>query len=1429
MTDGLNPVTDPLADAGQCVDADPLADAGQRADADARAAEALLGLQQPPAAPQTVGGDLLAFMQYMEHQRAQERMEAARQRREEFQMMMEMFSSRLPTAPSTTVTSTSSTATGTTVTPSPAPATSAKRISVDIPKNKLKPEYNYTQYMTWKREWEDFVKLSSLESLPRDQQLAYLRQTLSNDMKDLLRHNLDVPEDTQLPLDDVLKRIEDHMKSQRGFHLRCFQFNQCHQISGESFDTFLVRLRKLASEAELCSSCIDRRIIERIIVGIEDEELRTELLSKKPDATLDEIVTFARSFVTARNTASELKSKSVNATSTYKKNVIKGRTDKMAGKIPDKKADVKPTCEHCKGKGHIQDNCWKKYPEKAPKRVKKKPDKPETTIGSIQINELNDQPDTSGNDLTDPGPCPTVMSKVKFGNNAKMLRFLPDSGSRITTISTGDLKKLKIAPNQLKRYRSSITAANNTPIECIGTFTAEITYSDATIKTKVHVCKNVGTLLSYYDCKRLRILPHDYPSPQRAARDVNSTEVNPHPADLPDESVSSETATLWFKRQFSDVLMSKRDFDNGRRLPRMKGAPMKIEVDPTAKPFKICNPRQLPYAWMEPTKRELETMVKQGIIEKVGDEVAEWCAPMVATAKPDGSIRICTDFTKLNPFVQRPAHPTSTPEAAIGKVKTGSKYFTTMDCLKGYFQVPIVDEHKHYTTFITPFGRYRYRVCPMGLISSSDEFNRRVDTALDGLDVPKVMDDFLLADSDHKEHMRRIYDVLVRCRQHGITLNADKFFCAMPSAKFVGYVLSQEGKTPSEEKVNAIKDFPTPANITDLRSFMGLVNQLGSFSKEIAELSKPLRPLLSTKQPFMWTADHQSAFDKLKEALSQPPVVAFFDVKLPTALHVDASKLYGIGFALMQKHGEQWKLVQCGSRGLSDTESRYAVIELELLAVVWALKKCRYFLLGLPKFDIITDHNPLVPILNEHTLDSVENPRLQRLKEKTSSYLFRVSWKKGKEHAIPDALSRNPVNAPTDDDIILKEDELYTIRQIVVSSVSYICPDGQVDLVMQELVEEAQKDQEYLELHKYVMEYDKKKKPSITDAVRPYHKFIDHLTTDGDLVLYGSRIVVPKALRTKTLKSLHAAHMGIEATKRRARQSVWWPAINNDVTTSVEACEPCQTYKPSLQKEPLMSDTKPEYPFEVTSADIFSVAGNQFLIYADRLSGWSSVYALKKNTTSEAVMRCMRTAFQDLGVPRRLRTDGGPQFASAAFREFLAHWKITHELSSPHYPQSNGHAEAHVKSMKRLIQKVTPNGNLNMDEFAKGLIELRNTPRSDGVSPAQILLGRTLRSGLPVHRKHFSQAWNKAAKRMDRQASDADQAAQRYNRSAKPLPPLKVGDSVRVQDHASKKWTLRGEVAEVKDDNRSYLVRFPSGRILWRNRRFLAKVPSVDP
>ena len=483
----------------------------------------------------------------------------------------------------------------------------------------------------------------------------------------------------------------------------------------------------------------------------------------------------------------------------------------------------------------------------------------------------------------------------------------------------------------------------------------------------VHIYRGVsGALLSWAASQRLGILPDQYPTPlprQDVPRVVSTN------ADVTRDEIMAEFPSV---------------FDGQIRI--MPGEEFHIKLTEDARPFCVNTPRTIPFAYKDKLKAEIDLLAQQGIIAPV-TEPTDCCAPIVVTPKKESErIRMCVDLSRLNKYVCRERYPSVTPAEAVTDIaQAKAKFFTTFDALKGYHQIPLDEESQKLTTFITPHGRFKFLRAPYGISSISEHYNRRMDEAFREMqDFRKIVDDVIVFNSNRGEHVSHVRAFLQRCQERRISLNPDKFQFSQQKVSFAGYTVTPEGYTISSHITDAVSKFPTPSSRSDLRSFLGFTNQLSSSTNNLAETLAPLRPLLSSRNDFLWTADHETAFERTKHVLSSTPTLTFFDLRKETCLYTDASTL-GIGFLLLQKHEDDWKLIQAGSRFLTDTESRYAVIELECLAVAWAVKKCSMFLSGINHFMVITDHHSLVPILNTHRLDEIENTRLQRLRTRLMS------------------------------------------------------------------------------------------------------------------------------------------------------------------------------------------------------------------------------------------------------------------------------------------------------------------------------------------------------------------------------------------------------------------------------------------------------------
>ena len=927
-----------------------------------------------------------------------------------------------------------------------------------------------------------------------------------------------------------------------------------------------------------------------------------------------------------------------------------------------------------------------------------------------------------------------------------------------------------------------------------------------------HIYPNVtGTLLSWKAAKGLTILPEHYPNPSHAT--------TPSLAVI---NASRPAPAIDIRCEFPSV------FDGHIK---MEGEKFHIALTEDAQPFCVRTPRTIPFAFRDKLKVELDLLQEQGVIAPV-TEPTDWCAPIViAPKKGTDKIRMCVDLSRLNRYVKRERYQSATPAEAVADIAAESaKIFTKFDALKGYHQCPLDEASQLLTTFITPFGRFKYLRAPYGISSISEHYNRRMDEAFAGLTgYRRIVDDVVIYDSDTSQHIDHVRQFLQRCAEQRITLNTDKWDFAQSQVTFAGFKLSAQGYCIDKSITDAISSFPTPANRTDLRAFFGLANQLSACTATLANLLAPMRPLLSTKNEFIWSPDLDHVFTNAKQTLTSSPTVSFFDPDKPTRLSTDASR-QGLGFVLQQKKGDNWLLIQAGSRFLSDTESRYAVIELELLAVSWAIAKCKIFLAGLAHFTVVTDHHPLIPILNNHRLDEIENPRLQRLKNRVMAYNFTAQWVKGVLNHAPDALSRNPTSDPLPHELMAECDP-HTNPEPSIAEIRTACDDHLKSLRLQDLRKHADADQEYQQIQHYVRNGFPHHRHQLPEQCRRYWNIRSQLALDNDLVVFGCRLLIPSTMRPQILHELHLSHQGAVRTKQRAKLTVYWPGLNNDIDNIILSCKQCQDSLPSHCKEPLIMKPRPSKPFQEIATDFCSYAGHNFLVIVDCYTDWPDIIHMGRNTTTPHLITTLLKAFCRTGAPDIVWSDQGPQFTSKLFQDFTKDWGFHHVTSSPTYPQSNGKAEATVKSMKKLIQASWTRDALDERKLTRALLQYHNTPsQRDRLSPAQKLFGQPIQDTLPAHRRAFAPEWQKSAEEAEKHAiTHAEQVERNYNQHARALPDIHVGSSVAIQNTITKLWDIYGIVTAVSP-HRRYYVKTASGQVLTRNRRYLRRrVPLAPP
>ena len=502
-------------------------------------------------------------------------------------------------------------------------------------------------------------------------------------------------------------------------------------------------------------------------------------------------------------------------------------------------------------------------------------------------------------------------------------------------------------------------------------------------------------------------------------------------------------------------------------------------------------------------------------------------------------------------------------------------------------------------------------------------------------------------------------------------------------------------------------------------------------------------------------------------------------------------------------------LIQCGSRSLTDAESRYAVCELEGLAVFYAINKCRHYLLGMQQFAIVTDHKPLIGMWAK-SLPDIANVRLQRYKEKLTGYNFKIEWREGKTNEIADALSRAPVFPAQEEDT--KPD--FTDICYAITTLQNNPTDPQLG----PMIEAAKTDVDYQQIIKAITKIEN---PKLLPSNHPGHQIssvwsqLSINETLGLIIVDNQRIFVPKSQRQCILEKLHLAHCGTNKTTWRAKDLYYWRGMSSEIKLMVQNCDICRPFLPSQTQEPIIPGTTATGPMTDVGSDLFQIGHNHYLVMVDRYSGFPFVEKLKSLKTSN-ITKILKEWFNNFGWPERIRTDNGPQYRSE-FDEFCKDFNIIHENSSPYYAQSNGLSEAAVKQMKHLMKKV----NENFNEFSTRLLEFRNTQNVSGKSPAQMFFGRRLRSQLP-HLPGANDLDIANAKKGAEQRKSCIKDSK--NRPGIALPELTIGQKVLTQNPLSNAWENKGVISNIRPSKRSYDVEYDTGQTFIRNRKYLRPI-----
>ncbi|XP_030578703.1 uncharacterized protein K02A2.6-like [Archocentrus centrarchus] len=1256
---------------------------------------------------------------------------------------------------------------------------------------------------TWKSWRDEFLLYVDLTLTDADdtQKVKLFSYLVGDSGRDLLDTLMGDTAHDAWKLEDIIKKFDDHCNPGVNETVERYRFFTRSQGASESIDSYVTELRLLAKTCNF-GTLRDSLIRDRIVCGGNNTSMRERLLREK-NLTLDTCLQLCR--------AAELSKENVKAiTSAIAEEVhaVQGAqyqsTDsntvqcKFCGKTHEKRKEKCPAfgkkCAKCGTKNHFAAKCKAKMDRTRHKHVsniktESVSDEYEdiASVTSTEMEKVDTEETRCGEDKgikerketgTVKKDSQLLYAGMLLGKNT--VQFQIDCGASCNIIPINLLN-----PDvELEHTKSVLVMYNKSKLRPIGKCKVKIRNprNNKLYRLEFQVVDTDGVmpLIGRKASEAMKLIKVHYENIM-AIDSIVTTAKKPAIEPWTVEQI---------KVRYADVFTGDGCLEGK----------YKMEIDSTVKPVQLPK-RRVPVALMKPLKEELQNLQQRGIITPV-ECSTEWISAMVVVQKQNGKPRVCIDPKPLNKALRRSHFPLPTIEDILPDLSK-AKVFTVCDVKSGFWHVQLEEESSYVTTFATPFGRYRWLRMPMGISTAPEIFQRKLMQALDNMPgLYIIADDILITgqgeteEEAEQDHDRKLKQFLDRCREKNIKLNADKFRLKQKETTYIGHRLTAEGLKPDPEKVRAVEQMPAPTDVKAVQRLIGMANYLTKFCPHLSDHCKVLRDLTHKDSEWTWNAEQEEAFLNLKKTITNAPVLKYYNPEEELTLQSDASDT-GLGAALMQ----MGKPVAFASRALTKTEQGYAQIEKEFLAMVFGLEKFHQYTYG-HKVTVQSDHKPLETIVRKPLLSAPK--RLQGMMLRIQKYDTEVLYVPGRDLVLADTLSRA---YPLED--VPVEAELETVNMVQHLPIS-------ADRLQE--IKTATEQDKTLQLLINTMTWGwPKNKLHVPSEIRPYFSFQEELSHQRGIVFRGERAVIPDAMRTEITSRIHASHLGVEGCLRRARECVYWLGMNEQIKQYIAKCDICRSMDDKQQKETLIPHEVPNRPWAKVGTDLFMFDNRDYLITVDYFSNFWEIDYLA-DTKSTTVIKKLKAHFARQGIPDIVISDNGPQYVSQEFKKFSQLWGFQHKTSSPGYPQSNGKAESAVKTAKRLLHKAKAAGQ---DPYLS-LLDHRNTPSLGlNTSPAQRLLSRRTKTLLPMKSSLLKPRVVQVQQElMNRQTHPSTY----YNRSAKDLPVLKSGDSVRIQPFPPQTVWRCGKVLS-RIDERSYEIQLQSGSVIRRNRRHLRLVP----
>lgn len=1159
-------------------------------------------------------------------------------------------------------------------------------------------------FRAWVTKYDAYASLNKITD-DTDKVNLFL-SALTTETTALLRTLCTPDEPTTKTIKELKDKLQNHLDPKPSKRMERVKFRERFQTDEETIPEYVAALKQLSTHCEFAN--LEEEIIDQLCLGAKEKAIRVKLGTMKT-LTYSDCIETATVMERSAKDANRVPAGSTPTINYAKGNSNSARQQQMGDSRQGDKARrcwrcgrknhlpsdcffKDKTCNSCNKVGHISPTC-EQVQEFLNKKTKGKTQKPPNSTQknyfSVEEALLDLNLDLDFNSIQTDSVNFIKPFSFDLLVNGVTITFQEDSGSPIGTISENDLHKYGFDKSKMLKTEISFSDYVGIKLEPIGYFKVNV------VCNRTHVTQDLD----------LYVFQNGGPPLAGRAWLV---------------ALGLKQNILHFSSSLADNVIAKYQEVFTDTIGRYKLEAFPLYLKPNAKPI-FLKPRPLPFAIRDKVTAELQRLLENGLISPVTS--SEWGTPIVPIVKPDGSIRICGDYkVTLNKYLDVDRYPVPRIQDVLSNFKPG-KRFCKLDLSQAYLQLELMPNYKKLTTISTHMGLFVWNRLPYGVSSAPGIFAR----VIAGLfkDVPwmaSFFDDSAITGDDDNELQERLEIVLQRLKEVGLVLKKKKCKLFVDTIDFLGYEISAEGIKIPEARTKAIQNLPTPTNVAEVKTFLGLVSHYSKFVPRLATLANPLYALTRKEVPWKFGPLEKKAVEAIKVELLSDKILIAYNDKLPLVLTTDASPV-GISAVLAHKCAEGLRPVAYASRTLTAAEKNYAQIDREALAVVFGVKYFHQYLYG-RKFTLRTDNRALTFIFKEDKpIPVMSAQRVQRYAIFLAGYNYRIEHVRAAEIPHVDALSRLPMKAR---DSINPEgiDKAYincifeNVRTLADLDIAHFT---QHDTVLKQVFDRI--------LHG---EWPTKE-DELPLELRPYYRKRDELNIEEGCLMWGHRMIVPESLRAAILKELHSTHMGVVKMKSTARGFIYWPGMDSDIERISQTCHECIAMRNEPPKSALHSWPWPDGPAHRVHLDFAGPVGSHmYIIIIDAYSKWTYVKRVQ-NITSTKTIKILRDYFSLWGIPITLVTDNGPSLVSEEMEKFLKDNGVIHIRTPPYHPASNGAAENSVKTFKNFLKKVGPNQNMDiLDEaICKFILKYNSTVHcTTGTSPAELHLGRKLLTDL---------------------------------------------------------------------------------------------------